>query len=91
MVITFEIFENFPALIQVNCTKCLAASLVYTGTRKNYNLWQFILTREDLNISNRMEFNNSVKVLIAYDNQDLPAAKLYSQTVRNCIIIVNLF
>eukprot|EP01035_Chromulina_nebulosa_P029548 gene29548-39171_t len=65
-----------------------------------------IWTREDLNLFNRMEFNNSVKVLgvaddagsyafldefgntfrsffIAYDNQDLSAAKDYSKTVGN--------
>ena len=39
-----------------------------SGTRKNCYLWQFVCTREDLNRSNRMEFNNSVKALGVADD-----------------------
>eukprot|EP01036_Dinobryon_divergens_P034393 gene34393-44430_t len=43
---------------------------VYFASRtRQYDLcWQFIWTREDLNRSNRMEFNNSVKVLGVADD-----------------------
>ena len=38
---------------------------VYFGseTRKHYLCWQFVWTREDLNLSDFIEFNDSVKVL----------------------------